>query len=121
MRWCPVSTSPSTHEELLELLGGCPPFDSMASDERVVAARAGEFLDFGPGEVVVDAFAEESSDVYIVVSGVVNVWFDAERIAEGPADRFRSGAVFGFASARIVKQRAVAARRLGPGHRQSPS
>jgi CBS domain-containing protein len=71
----------------------------MASDERVVAARAGEFLDFGPGEVVVDAFAEESSDVYIVVSGVVNVWFDAERIAEGPADRFRSGAVFGFASA----------------------
>ncbi|WP_440712570.1 putative nucleotidyltransferase substrate binding domain-containing protein [Gordonia sp. FQ] len=82
--------------EIAELLASYQPFDSMSPADIAAAAAVGEILEFAPGEVIVDAFAGVPSDIFVVASGQVNLWYDAERVAEGPADRYRRGAALGF-------------------------
>ena len=36
------------------------------------------------------------TDIGLVMSGEINLWFDPERIGEGPADKFARGAPIGF-------------------------
>ncbi|MFT3661691.1 MAG: putative nucleotidyltransferase substrate binding domain-containing protein [Gordonia sp. (in: high G+C Gram-positive bacteria)] len=86
----------SVDQEITELLASYQPFDALSPDERSALAAVGEIVEFGAGALIVDAFAATPDDLLVILSGEVNLWYDADRVAEGPADRFRRGATLGF-------------------------
>lgn len=99
-------------ESLVELLGATDPFDALSPDELATIAAAATVRPYALGEVVIDGFAEQSGDVFVVVSGAVELWTDVD--ATGPADEgLGPGGVFGY-SAMLVESsigpRVVAAR-----------
>ncbi|KAA0022877.1 putative nucleotidyltransferase substrate binding domain-containing protein [Antrihabitans cavernicola] len=84
-------------ESLAELLGTADPFDGLAPPELEAIAAASTLRDYALGEVVIDAFAEQSGDVFFVVSGGVELWTGVD--ASGPADdRLGPGGVFGYSA-----------------------
>ena len=98
--------------ELADLLPQCRPFDSLGLADLDEAVALAKIVAYQPGELILDAFAAIPTEVCVVMSGEVNLWFDPERIDEGPADKFTRGAPLGFTgvlTARPCGPRIVAA------------
>ncbi len=74
------------------------PFDSMHPAALTAAAQASAVGIHRAGDLIIDAFATVPTDVFVVVSGDVDLWYDPDRIHRGPDDRFGAGEVFGFSA-----------------------
>ena len=95
-------------EELAAVLATCPPFDSLNPGDLATAVTAAQVQDYAPGDLVVDAFAVPPADVFVVLSGEVDLWFDPDRINDGPAETFSRGEAVGFSA--VLTERAVGPR-----------
>lgn len=100
-------------ESLQGQLGGYPPFDALGAHDLARIAEQARVESYTQGELILDAFAEHSTDVFVVLDGLVNVWHDPARLDETPDNRLGPGGVFGFSAMlieRSVGPRVVAAR-----------
>lgn len=102
------SAAPVVPDDLAALLATCRPFDSLSTDDLATAVVAAHVQDFAPGELVVDAFAEPPADIFVIVSGEVDLWVDPDRISEAPAEKMGHGEALGFSAA--LTERAVGPR-----------
>ena len=92
---------------LVDLLRRYPPFDALSDDARASMAHAADIRRFGPGELILDAFTAAVVEVFVVMTGQVDLWDDADRLGETADERLGVGGVFGF-SAMLTE------RSLGP-------
>jgi CBS domain-containing protein len=81
-----------------ELLCVSPPLnslDALALDRAVAAAR---FENYQPGQLILDAFAEHTTDIYIVVDGEVGLWHDPGLTDQEATERLTRGQIFAFSA-----------------------
>jgi CBS domain-containing protein len=99
-------------DDLAALLAGYPPFDSLGPEPLKAVAAAAGVLHFAAGDLIHDGFADDTSQVFLVIAGRVDLWNHADQLSE-PADEILGpGGVFGFSAMlteRSVGPRAVAA------------
>ncbi|WP_211229549.1 putative nucleotidyltransferase substrate binding domain-containing protein [Nakamurella lactea] len=82
--------------ELGTFLGELPPFDSLTPAAREALVAAGRVSDFRPGQRILDGFVTGSDEVFVVLSGEVELWM-SEAPAGTPADEVLGrGGIFGF-------------------------
>lgn len=85
-------------DDLAALLADYAPFDSLDPEALAKVAESASVLRFGQGELVLDAFSGSTHDVFLVITGQVDVWNHADLLT-GPADEILGpGGVFGFSS-----------------------
>ncbi len=90
-----------------------PPFDSLDRYALSTLAEAAVLERVHAGEVVVDAFAEATVEVFVVIEGRVGLWNEADRLAGPAQERLQPGGLFGFSAmltGQPVGPRAVALR-----------
>lgn len=114
--------------ELTQFLVSTAPFDALEIEVVQAFASAARVVDYAPGDLVLDAFSAPSSDVFVVLTGSVNLWHDADRGARDPYETLGPGNLFGFSAMlteRSVGPRAVAAEEcsiaLIPGELVAPA
>ena len=98
--------------DLARFLAAYPPFDHLDEETRAALAAAARVDAYATGELVLDAFATASVDVYVVVSGRVELWDDRARLGGAPDEVMGPGGLFGFSAMlteRSIGPRAVAA------------
>lgn len=98
---------------LKDFLAGHPPFDSLDKYGLTTLAEAARLETFSPGAVVVDAFAEPTVEVFVVVEGRVGLWNAADELAGPVQERLGPGGLFCFGAmltGQPVGPRAVALR-----------
>ena len=98
---------------LKDFLAGHPPFDSLDKYGLTTLAEAARLETFSPGSVVLDAFAEPTVEVFVVVEGRVGLWDSADELAGPVQVRLGPGGLFGFGAmltGQPVGPRAVALR-----------
>ncbi|MGI3783812.1 MAG: putative nucleotidyltransferase substrate binding domain-containing protein [Janthinobacterium lividum] len=83
---------------LKDFLAEHPPFDSLDRYGLTTLAEAAQLQRFSAGEVVVDAFAEPTVEVFVVVEGRVGLWNEADRLAGPVQERLGPGNLFGFSA-----------------------
>ena len=84
-------------DDLASFFGKTPPFDALAGAELQALAAAAQIVDVDPDTQIVDAFAAPSTEVFVVLSGQVEMWNNVE--GAGPADEvICRGGVFGFSA-----------------------
>jgi CBS domain-containing protein len=101
--------------DLAGFLGEHPPFDALEESRLKAVAAAARLETYPPGALVLDAFATPSADVFVVVTGSVDLWNDVDGSLESPDEILGPGGVFGFSAMlteRSVGPRAVAAERV---------
>lgn len=96
--------------ELAEFLAECPPFDSLARPELETVAQAAVVHQFAEGDLILDAFTTLTNEVFVVVSGAVDLWNNADRITDAADERIGRGSVFGFSA--MLTERSVGPRAL---------
>ena len=89
------------------VLAETPPFDALSAAERAAMSRAASVRRFGPGALILDAFTQVSVEVFVVLSGRVDLWHDADALGDLADQHLGPGGVFGF-SAMLTE------RSLGP-------
>jgi CBS domain-containing protein len=89
------------------VLAETPPFDALSATERAPMSRAASVRRFGPGALILDAFTQVSVEVFVVLSGLVDLWHDADALGDLADQHLGPGGVFGF-SAMLTE------RSLGP-------
>ncbi|OBC04120.1 hypothetical protein A5784_13965 [Mycobacterium sp. 852013-50091_SCH5140682] len=97
-----------TPEELCRFLAGVRPFDALDPAQLAGAASAATVCDFSAGDLVVDAFTAPPTEIYVVLSGEVDLWHDPDRVTKAGDDRFVAGDVFGFSA--MLTERPVGPR-----------
>jgi CBS domain-containing protein len=100
--------------DLVRFLGAYPPFDRLDEETRGALAEAARVEGYAAGELVLDAFATPSAEVYVVVTGRVELWDDLARLGGPPDEVLGPGGLFGFSAMlteRSVGPRAVATER----------
>jgi len=98
--------------DLASFLAAYPPFDRLDDASRRALAGAARVERYAAGELVLDAFAAASVEVFVVVSGRVHLWDDLSRVQGAPDEVLGPGGVFGFSAMLTessVGPRAVAA------------
>jgi CBS domain-containing protein len=65
------------------------------------------------GELVLDAFTEPSVEVFVVVSGRVQLWNDAEQVGDRADEVLGVGGVFGFSA--MLTERSIGPRAVAAG------
>jgi len=98
---------------LAELFAAHPPFDSLDRYALSTLVEAAVLERVYVGEVVVDAFAEPTVEVFVVVEGRVGVWNDPDQLAGPAQEKLGPGGLFGFSAmltGQPVGPRAVALR-----------
>lgn len=99
-------------DDLTALLAGYAPFDSLSPDSLKAVAGAARVARFGQGDLVYDAFAEPTAEVFLVLAGRIGLWNNADALDEPAEEILGAGGVFGFSAMlteRSVGPRAVAA------------
>src|SRR6478752_3419706 len=100
---------------LIDILRRHPPFDGLPDPLRLSMSQAARIEHFGAGEVILDAFTVPSVEVFVVVTGSVEIWNSLQYSDNAADDRLGPGGIFGF-SAMLVKRSvgplAVAADRV---------
>jgi CBS domain-containing protein len=82
--------------DLVAFLAAHPPFDSLgesALDALVEGAAVDRYAD---GELILDAFRNPTSEVFVVLEGRVHLWNDADNHTGRPDQVVTPGGVFGF-------------------------
>jgi CBS domain-containing protein len=92
-----------TEPELAVLLAGHPPFDGLDPAAREAMAAAAVVEAYAPGQLVLDAFATPTAEVFVVVTGRVDVWNRTTDTHRPPDERLGPGGLFGF-SAMLTEQ-----------------
>lgn len=90
-------------EDLGALLAGYAPFDSLDPESLRAVAAAARVVPVRRGALVLDAFAEPSAEVFLVLAGRISLWNDAEALTEPADEVLGPGGVFGF-SAMLTEQ-----------------
>ncbi len=98
---------------LEEFLEQHEPFASLDPAAVATIAAAARVERFAAGELVVDAFTEPNSELFVVVEGEVGVWNDRDRLLQIPDERLVEGDVFGFSS--MLTERSVGPRAVASG------
>jgi CBS domain-containing protein len=104
--------SPVEPADLAAFLAAHPPFEALKPDALDAVARGARVERVEAGAVVLDAFRNPTVEVFVVVSGCVQLWNDAEPGAVDADETLGPGGVFGFSAMlteRSVGPRAVAA------------
>lgn len=96
-------TVAAVSDDLAALLATYRPFDSLNPDDLAAAVAAAQLEEYAPGDLVFDAFAAAPEDVFVVLSGEVELWLDADRINEDAADKCGPGEALGFSAALTAK------------------
>ena len=107
------STADTTAAELADFLLAYQPFASLDPDAVATMAAAARVERFRAGELIVDAFREPNSEMFVVVDGQVDLWNERDRILELPNERLGAGEVFGFSS--MLTERSVGPRAVAAG------
>lgn len=89
-------------------LGSYPPFDSVGARDLAAIATAARVESHAEGDLILDAFAEHSTDVFVVLTGKVNLWHDPAHLAEEPDEQLGPGGVFGYSA--MLTERSVGPR-----------
>jgi len=103
----------TTATELADFLLAYQPFASLDPDAVASMAAAARVERFQAGELILDAFRDPNSEMFVVVDGQVDLWNERDRILELPNERLRAGAVFGFSS--MLTERSVGPRAVAAG------
>lgn len=103
----------TTAPELADFLLAYQPFASLDPDAVVAMATTARVERFRAGELILDAFREPNSEMYVVVTGQVDLWNERDRILELPNERLSPGEVFGFSS--MLTERSVGPRAVAAG------
>ena len=101
-------------DDLARFLGEHSPFCALEEPELGRIAASARVADYPAGAEILDAFETPVHDLYVVLSGQVELWTTAGRYQEPPDETLISGCVFGHSSALsgdTIGPRAVA---LGP-------
>lgn len=101
-------------DDLARFLGEHSPFCALEEPELKRVADAARIADYPAGAEILDAFESPLDDLYVVLSGQVELWTTAGRYQDPPDETLISGCVFGHSSALsgdAIGPRAVA---LGP-------
>lgn len=85
-------------DELARFLGGHPPFDALDEQELQGLAAAAVVSDFAAGDRILDAFLLPSQEMFVVLSGQVELWNSAPVPGEDADEILGSGRVFGFSA-----------------------
>jgi CBS domain-containing protein len=94
-------------------LGRSPPFYALGAHDLAAVAAAASIESYPKGTLILDAFAKHSTDVFVVLTGGVNIWHDPERLDQAADDWHGPGGVFGYSAMlteRSVGPRVIAAR-----------
>ncbi len=94
--------------DLTTVLAQYLPFRSVDQDVRTRLAAEATIETYAAGDLVLDAFADPSSCVYIVLDGRVGMWNDAGRLDEEPDEVLGRGGVFGFSA--MLTERSIGPR-----------
>ena len=105
-----MDPSPSAVQEFLTRF---PPFASLDPAAVAEMAEAAEVERYEAGELILDAFTEPNSEMFVVVDGEVDLWQDRARILETADERLGPGEVFGFSS--MLTERSVGPRVVAAG------
>src|SRR5690349_3245875 len=115
-------------EDLDRFLAGVEPFDALDTEQLAAIAAAATVRQFAAGDLVVDAFTAAPAEIYVVVTGEVDLWHDQDQVTKAGDDRFVAGDVFGFSAMlteRPVGPRVVATTRASiavlPGNLVEPA
>ena len=99
--------------DLVAFLAAHPPFDALGSDTLDTVARGARVERFGPGAVVLDAFRTPTVEVFVVISGRVLVWNDADPGTADPDEVRGPGGIFGYSA--MLTERSVGPRAVADG------
>ncbi len=102
-----------TETELAGFLAAYPPFDALAPAALDAVAEASTVDAYAPGELVLDAFANPSTEVFVVVAGRVDVWNDARGVGRPADEELGPGGVFGFSA--MLTEQSVGPRGIAVG------
>lgn len=95
-------------DDLNTVLASYLPFRSVDADVRQRLAAEATIESYAAGHLVLDAFADPSSCVYVVLDGRVGMWNDATRLDQEPDELLGRGGVFGFSA--MLTERSVGPR-----------
>ena len=101
-----------TGAELAAILAAYPPFDALDPTIRATVAAAATVDAYEPGQLVLDAFADPTVEVFVVLTGGVDLWNESGGTGRPADEKLGPGGVFGFSAMlteRSVGPRAVAA------------
>ena len=102
-----------TSRALQDFLAQHEPFASLEPAAVATIAAAARLERFGAGELIIDAFVDPNSEMFVVVDGQVDVWNDRDRLLQVPDERLGPGEVFGFSS--MLTERSVGPRVVATG------
>lgn len=105
--------SPVEAADLAAFLAAHPPFDALGPDALDAVARGARVERFADGEVILDAFRNPTVEVFVVLSGRVSLWTDADRVTAEPDEVVVPGGVFGFSA--MLTERSVGPRAVAAG------
>ena len=86
------------HDGLAHFLGGHPPFDALDARELDKLSTPAVVADFEAAEQILDAFQSPSREMFVVLSGQVELWNSAPSIGDEADENLGPGSVFGFAA-----------------------
>lgn len=104
----PTTSEPADSDDLAEFLSGHAPFDALPADSLAAISHAARVQRYASGTLILDAFVSPSTEVFVVMTGEVDLWNDADRIGEAADERLGSGGVFGFSA--MLTERSVGPR-----------
>ena len=85
-------------EELGRFLAGVELFSALDPAQLAAIAAAATVRQFSAGDLVVDAFTAPPTEIYVVLTGEVDLWHDQDQVTKAGDDRFVAGDVFGFSA-----------------------
>ncbi len=88
---------------LRSFLGTHPLFTSLPDETLASMALAARIKRYASGGLILDAFTQPNAEVFVVMSGQVDLWNDADLIGEAADERLGPGGVFGF-SAMLIER-----------------
>jgi CBS domain-containing protein len=99
--------------ELADFLAEHAPFDSLGADALAAIAKGARVDRYVDGELVLDAFTEPAAEVFIVVSGRVQLWNAADQVGARADEVLAVGGVFGFSA--MLTERSIGPRAVAAG------
>ena len=91
-------TADAQAEELGRFLAGVELFSALDPAQLAAIAAAATVRQFSAGDLVVDAFTAPPTEIYVVLTGEVDLWHDQDQVTKAGDDRFVAGEVFGFSA-----------------------